>query len=368
MYKKVLLINKAYYGEEHVETAKTRHNLALALKSSGDLQAAKTLFEEVLAINKAHYGDEHVKTAIVMNSFAGALLQLDDASAAKVLFEKVLSIFTVNYGDEHVMTVRTMGNLGNALLQLGDASAAKVFFEKELMAYEVACGEQDSRVVGIHLKLAQVERKLSNPAKAYNHLQKAYALLANHPDYGLNHTSTQSIKMEMIRVVMEQYKVVPILSVVIGVICGFGINYCLGGFWVTALSTVLMASTLVNRAVPKAVISPWFILGLAMLLPTVLAEEVDLSHQATQAMGENIDIIYTQVMLSIFLHFMLKDAMLAQCHSINDVIPYEDIELPQQAHPNFYQTWVRSHETESMLENHRAYAKPDISTLGAFNS
>jgi tetratricopeptide (TPR) repeat protein len=66
----VLEIEKKYYGEDHVEYAKTLHNFSNRLSELGDYEGAKKQLLKVLEIDKKHYGEDHVEYAKTLNSLS----------------------------------------------------------------------------------------------------------------------------------------------------------------------------------------------------------------------------------------------------------------------------------------------------------
>jgi tetratricopeptide (TPR) repeat protein len=67
-------------------------NLAEALKSQGDLNAAQALHEKVLEIRNRTLGEEHHDTLASMNNLAETLKSQGDLNRAQALLKKVLEI------------------------------------------------------------------------------------------------------------------------------------------------------------------------------------------------------------------------------------------------------------------------------------
>jgi hypothetical protein len=66
----VLEIEKKYYGEDHIECAKTLHTLSNRLSDLGDYEGAKIQLLKVLEIKKKYYGENHVEYALTLGSLS----------------------------------------------------------------------------------------------------------------------------------------------------------------------------------------------------------------------------------------------------------------------------------------------------------
>jgi hypothetical protein len=94
-----------------------RHNLASALRTTGEFAESERLLRELLARRIALYGEEHPLSLYTRNNLAAAIqLQGRDAEA-ETEFRSVLEARTRVLGPEHLSTLTTMQNLANLLIQ-----------------------------------------------------------------------------------------------------------------------------------------------------------------------------------------------------------------------------------------------------------
>ena len=114
MLETALTLEKAHYGENHVEVARTLHNLATAIGALGDHQKEKALLEQALIIKKKHYGEDHVEVVMTLENLANAMGDLGDHQKKKALLERVLIIQENHYGKDHVAVAFTLANLSFA--------------------------------------------------------------------------------------------------------------------------------------------------------------------------------------------------------------------------------------------------------------
>ena len=118
MLETALTLNKAHYGENHVNVAMTLHNLANAIGDLGDRKKQKALLEQALIIEKKHYGENHVEVVMTLENLANAIGALGDHQKQKALLEQALIINKNHYGENHLAVARTLANLSIAEINL----------------------------------------------------------------------------------------------------------------------------------------------------------------------------------------------------------------------------------------------------------
>ena len=100
MLETALTLNKAHYGENHVNVAMTLHNLANAIGALGDPQKEKALLEQALIINKNHYGENHLAVARTLANLSIAEINLKQFQNALSHSKRACDIMT-NFYDTH---------------------------------------------------------------------------------------------------------------------------------------------------------------------------------------------------------------------------------------------------------------------------
>eukprot|EP00971_Amphidinium_carterae_P342758 6482180-Amphidinium_carterae.2 len=86
-------MNEAHYGPEHVEMARTLHDLGNAYGDLGDHSKQRDYLEKALRIQEAHYGPEHVEVARTLNDLASSLVALEDLPLARAHLTRAVRIF-----------------------------------------------------------------------------------------------------------------------------------------------------------------------------------------------------------------------------------------------------------------------------------
>ena len=187
LLEQALIINKNHYGENHVEVANTLHNLATAIGALGDYQKKKALLEQALIINKKHYGENHVEVATTLENLANAIGALGDHQKEKALLEQALIINKKHYGENHVEVARTLYNLATAIGALGDHKKRKALLEQALIIIKKHYGENHVNVAITLENLATAIGALGDHKKRKALLEQALIIEKKH--YGENHVA-----------------------------------------------------------------------------------------------------------------------------------------------------------------------------------
>jgi tetratricopeptide (TPR) repeat protein len=111
-------------GPEHPDTAQTLNNLAVLLKTQGDLAGARPLYERALVIWEKALGPEHPETNQARRNLAILRLNEGALSEALALSETALSALERALGTDHASTKNTAGVVAAALDALGRTDEA----------------------------------------------------------------------------------------------------------------------------------------------------------------------------------------------------------------------------------------------------
>jgi tetratricopeptide (TPR) repeat protein len=122
LLERALAIREEQRGPEHPSTAQSLNDLALLLKTQGDLAAARPLYERALAIREKALGPEHPNTAQSLNNLGLLLKTRGDLAAARPLHERALDIREKVLGSEHPDTATSLNNLAGLLRAQGDGT------------------------------------------------------------------------------------------------------------------------------------------------------------------------------------------------------------------------------------------------------
>ncbi len=124
-----------WLGDEHPAFANSLHQLASALRQSGDEQAAIPKFQEALALYQRNYGDDHNYVAVASTGLGQSLSGVgrhDEAIAALVRAE---AIYAKTLGPLHTHSVVATVALANARYAAGDLGGAEQGFRDALGAF-----------------------------------------------------------------------------------------------------------------------------------------------------------------------------------------------------------------------------------------
>jgi tetratricopeptide (TPR) repeat protein len=142
LYERALAIREKALGPEHPNTAQSLNNLGLLLKTRGDLAGARPLYERALTICEKASGSDHPDTATALNNLAVLLKTQGDLVAARPLYERALAIREKALGPRHPNTAQSLNNLGLLLKTRGDLAAARPLHERALDIREKVLGSE----------------------------------------------------------------------------------------------------------------------------------------------------------------------------------------------------------------------------------
>lgn len=94
-----------------------RHNLASALRTTGEYAESERVLRELLDIRTARHGPDHPLSLYTRNNLAAAIQMQGREAEAEAEFRAVLEARRRVLGDSHLSTLTTAQNLANLLLQ-----------------------------------------------------------------------------------------------------------------------------------------------------------------------------------------------------------------------------------------------------------
>ena len=140
LYERSLAIHEKVLGPDYPDTAMALNNLGVLLKTLGDYEGARPLYERALAINENTLGPDHPVTAMALNNLGVLLKTLGDYEGARPLYERALVIDENILGPDHPDTAMSLSNLGVLLHTLGDHESARPLYERALAIHEKVLG------------------------------------------------------------------------------------------------------------------------------------------------------------------------------------------------------------------------------------
>jgi putative methionine-R-sulfoxide reductase with GAF domain len=119
-------------GEDHPETLRSAHNLAVGLRALGEHEQARQLHEDTLTRRRRVLGEDHPDTLRSANNLANNLSALGEHEQARQLHEDTLTRRRRVLGEDHPDTLRSANNLANNLSALGEHEQARQLHEDTL--------------------------------------------------------------------------------------------------------------------------------------------------------------------------------------------------------------------------------------------
>ncbi|MFB7329834.1 FxSxx-COOH system tetratricopeptide repeat protein, partial [Streptomyces sp. NPDC056190] len=158
LFKATLAQREQVLGDTHPHTLTSRHNLATAYESAGDLGRAIPLFEVTLAQCEQVLGDTHPQTLASRNNLAGAYESAGNLGRAIPLHETTLAQCEQVLGDTHPDTLASRHNLAYAYRAAGDLERAIPLFEATLAQCKQVLGDTHPRTLASRSNLAGAYR------------------------------------------------------------------------------------------------------------------------------------------------------------------------------------------------------------------
>jgi hypothetical protein len=119
-------------GNDHPDTLRSAHNLAVSLRALGEHEQARELGEDTLSRRRRVLGDDHPDTLLSAHNLAVSLRALGEHERARRLHEDTLPRRRRILGDDHPDTLRSANNLANNLSALGEHEQARKLHEDTL--------------------------------------------------------------------------------------------------------------------------------------------------------------------------------------------------------------------------------------------
>ncbi len=120
---------------DHPDLQSARANLALAMRSLGDLDGAREIQEQVLNAQLGALPVGHPDLQMARENLAATRFQLGDLEGARLLQEQVLEIRSRTLPEDHPQLQMTRGNLASTLRALGDLHGARMLDERVLEVF-----------------------------------------------------------------------------------------------------------------------------------------------------------------------------------------------------------------------------------------
>lgn len=124
LLRRSIALIEAGYGPEHPLLVVEVNNLANALQSSGELDAARAPFNRALSLARQVHGTDSLMTLQIQSNYADLLRQLGEPQAAAASQREVIALAQQSLSSTHPLQGRFRLRLGHAELELGNTQAA----------------------------------------------------------------------------------------------------------------------------------------------------------------------------------------------------------------------------------------------------
>ena len=171
-----LIIARKILEEYHPLTATILNNLGNTLQFQGDYAGALNLFYQALEIDETVYGSNHPQTAVDLLNIGGILEAQQKYREAKETYERALYI-QKQKTPQHLHTALTKTKLASLHRQLDHPQKAIEFYESALGLCVSILEENDHRVIGIQIELAELLFNEGRYKEAEMYFRKVLSIL-----------------------------------------------------------------------------------------------------------------------------------------------------------------------------------------------
>lgn len=183
-YTKAIQIRTALLGEQHLDVARSYHNLGVALKEKGDYINALPPLKKAAALRQAAeapdgVADSYFEQAAVYNAMGEYNIALEYLHAA-------LPVFQQHYGERSYEAGQTFNEMGIARWNLGEYQQALARIKEAQSVFRSSYGPMDTDVALTHVNLGNIYDDLGVGERAIREYQKAISIYQHHEGYDLS--------------------------------------------------------------------------------------------------------------------------------------------------------------------------------------
>ncbi len=153
-YRWVLESQERLLGEEHPDTFRTRHNLALLYSDQGRYGEAEALYKQILTNREKLLGEEHPDILLAKYNLAALYVKRGKHEEAERLYRQVLESRERLLGEEHLDTLLALHGLATLYSYQGKYEEAETLYKQVLASHERLLGEEYPDTLSIRHNLA----------------------------------------------------------------------------------------------------------------------------------------------------------------------------------------------------------------------
>ena len=153
--ERAVAILQGALGDNHVEAAIARDRLGVALAEMGAFDRARELHMRAVAMLRASGRKQELARALA--NAAATYLVTGDLAAARPLYEEALATARAAHGDGHEDTAAYLALLGDCWAKVGDDARALRTYRQALAVKRAALGELHPDIAYLLFKIGQME-------------------------------------------------------------------------------------------------------------------------------------------------------------------------------------------------------------------
>jgi len=146
-------------GEDHPESAKVLHRLAVLYHSKEKLEKAESCYRRALATAERAFSKPHPELGLILNNLGRLLYDQKKLAEVEKLYQRSLEVLRAALGPEHVKVATPMSNLANLYMDQGKRELAESLYGDSITILEKTLGPEHPKVTKARKKLAAWKQK-----------------------------------------------------------------------------------------------------------------------------------------------------------------------------------------------------------------
>ena len=138
--ERVLRIRERVLGVDDVSVGGVLTDLALEVSANGNYERARTLHERALAIRETRLGSEDLAVAVSLNNLGALLKDMGRYPEAGSVLQRALAIREKQLGADHLLVASTLNNIGFLEIERGRYEEARRIYARVIAIHERVYG------------------------------------------------------------------------------------------------------------------------------------------------------------------------------------------------------------------------------------
>jgi serine/threonine protein kinase/tetratricopeptide (TPR) repeat protein len=202
MHRRALATLVSLRGREHLDVARSLHNLGATLRAELQQGGAEVAYRDALQIRKKLLGNEHVDVADSLSGLGMTRQNRGYSSEAETFLREALAMKQKLLPPEHPSIAASLFDLGQCLLRSGKSLEAEPLLREALAIQRKVWGNDDLRVASVLGKLGVALANQGNLVEAKAVQQEA--LVRNRTLFGREHPAVADSLGELALVLQRQ--------------------------------------------------------------------------------------------------------------------------------------------------------------------